>query len=116
MMMFDVRSVSVADLDREPPDTVLLDVREDEEWVAGHAAEAIHVPRSQLPAGLADSGALDGTGRIVVVCRVGARSAQVAAWLSRQGFDAVNLTGGMEAWAQSGRSIVGPAGAIGMII
>jgi rhodanese-related sulfurtransferase len=40
----------------------------------------------------------------------------VAAWLSRQGFDAVNLTGGMEAWAQSGRSIVGPAGAIGMII
>ena len=115
-MMFDVPSVSVADLDREPPDTVLLDVREDEEWVAGHAAEAIHVPLSQLPAGLADSGALDGTGRIVVVCRVGARSAQVAAWLGRQGFDAVNLTGGMEAWAQSGRSIVGPDGAIGMII
>ena len=115
-MMFDVRSVLVADLDREPPDTVLLDVREDEEWVAGHAAEAIHVPLSQLPAGLADSGALDGTGRIVVVCRVGARSAQVAGWLSRQGYDAVNLTGGMEAWTQSGRSIVGPDGAIGMII
>ena len=115
-MMFDVRSVLVADLDREPPDTVLLDVREDEEWVAGHAAEAIHVPLSQLPAGLADSGAIDGTGRIVVVCRVGARSAQVAAWLGRQGYDAVNLTGGMEAWAQSGRPIAGPDGTIGMII
>ena len=38
-MMFDVPSVSVADLDREPPDTVLLDVREKEEWVAGHAEE-----------------------------------------------------------------------------
>jgi rhodanese-related sulfurtransferase len=115
-MMFDVPSVSVADLDREPPDTVLLDVREDEEWVAGHAADAIHVPLSQLPAGLTDSGALDGSGRIVVVCRVGARSAQVAAWLTRQGYDAVNLTGGMEAWAQAGRLIVGPDGTIGVII
>ena len=55
-MMFGVPSVSVGDLDREPPDTVLLDVREDEEWVAGHAIDAIHVPLSELPAGLADSG------------------------------------------------------------
>lgn len=115
-MTFDVRSVSVPDLDRQPPDTVLLDVREDEEWVAGHAVDAIHVPLSELPAGLAESGALHGTGRIVVVCRVGARSAQVAAWLTRQGYDAVNLTGGMEAWVQAGRPIVGPDGTQGVII
>ena len=115
-MMFDVPSVSVADLDREPPDTVLLDVREKEEWVAGHAVDALHVPLSELPAGLAESGALDGTGRIVVVCRVGARSAQVAAWLTRQGYDAVNLIGGMEAWVQAGRPIVGPGGNRGVII
>jgi len=115
-MMFDVPSVSVADLDREPPDTVLLDVREREEWVAGHAVDALHVPLSELPAGLAESGALDRTGRIVVVCRVGARSAQVAAWLTRQGYDAVNLIGGMEAWVQAGRPIVGPDGTRGVII
>ena len=95
---------------------MLLDVREDEEWVAGHAAEAHPCSAQPTPGRPGRLGALDGTGRIVVVCRVGARSAQVAAWLSRQGYDAVNLTGGMEAWAQSGRSIVGPDGTIGMII
>jgi rhodanese-related sulfurtransferase len=115
-MMFDVPTVSVADLDGQPPGTVLLDVRELEEWAAGHAADAIHVPLSELPAGLVDSGALDGSGRIVVVCRVGARSAQVAAWLADQGHDAVNLAGGMEAWARAGRPIVGPAGTAGVII
>ena len=114
--MFNVPSVSVADLDREPADTVFLDVREDEEWVAGHAADAIHVSLSELPAGLVDSGALDGTGRVVVVCRVGARSAQVAAWLTREGYDAVNLIGGMEAWVQAGRPIIGPDGSHGVII
>jgi rhodanese-related sulfurtransferase len=115
-MRFGVPSVSVDDLDGQPPGTVLLDVREDDEWVAGHAEEAIHVPLSELPAGLLDSGALDRPGRIVVVCRVGARSAQVAAWLARQGHDAVNLAGGMEAWAEAGRPIMGPAGTAGVII
>jgi rhodanese-related sulfurtransferase len=74
------------------------------------------VALSELPSGLVDTGVLEETGRVVVVCRVGARSAQVAAWLSRQGYDAVNLAGGMQAWVQAGRPIVGPGGAAGVIV
>jgi rhodanese-related sulfurtransferase len=114
-VLFDVPTVTVADLDRDPPGLVLLDVREHDEWAAGHAADAVHVPMSELPAGLAGSGVLEQDGRIVVVCRVGARSAQVAAWLCRQGYDAVNLAGGMLAWAQAGRPVVGPNGTPGTI-
>ena len=115
-MMFDVPTVSVAEIDSQPPGTLLLDVREDDEWAAGHAAEAIHLPLSELPAGLADSGILGGGRRVVVVCRVGARSAQVAAWLNHQGFDAVNLAGGMQAWVQAGRPIVGAGGRPGVVL
>lgn len=113
--MFDVPTVTVADLDAQESGAVLLDVREHDEWDAGHASGAVHVPMSELPRGLAESGALDADRRIVVVCRVGARSAQVAAWLDRQGYDAVNLAGGMIAWAHAGRPIVRDDGMAGTI-
>jgi rhodanese-related sulfurtransferase len=87
-----------------PPDAVLLDVREDEEWAAGRIAGAVHVPMMQVPQRIAyDPGPLQPDRAIVVVCKVGSRSAQVAAWLRRQGYDAANLAGGMLAWAAAGR-------------
>ena len=43
---------------------------------------------------------------ITVVCRVGGRSAQATTWLTQQGYDAVNLDGGMFAWAAAGRALV----------
>jgi rhodanese-related sulfurtransferase len=48
--------------------------------------------------------------RIVVVCKMGGRSAQVTAWLNQQGYDAVNLDGGMLAWATAGRPMVSDDG------
>jgi rhodanese-related sulfurtransferase len=114
--VFDVPTVAMADLDAHAAHAVLLDVREHDEWEAGHASGAVHVPMSELPSGLAESGALDGDRRIVVVCRVGARSAQVAAWLDRQGYDAVNLAGGMIAWAHAGRPIIRDDGQAGRIL
>ena len=42
---------------------------------------------------------------VVVVCAVGARSARVAAWLNMQGYQAINLDGGMNAWIHAGRPI-----------
>ena len=80
---------------------------------AGHAPDARWIPMGEVAARQAE---LPDDRDIVVVCRVGARSAQVAAWLTRQGYDAVNLTGGMEAWVQAGRPIVGPDGTHGVII
>ena len=81
----------------------LLDVREDEEWAAGHAPDAVHLPMSSLPARLADVP----PGPLAVVCRVGGRSAQVTAYLLAQGHDAVNVGGEMLAWEAEGRPLTG---------
>ena len=54
---------------------------------------------------------LDRDDEIVVVCKVGSRSAYVAAWLNQQGFRASNLDGGLMAWAGAGRPLVSESGA-----
>ena len=90
----------------------VLDVREDDEWAAGHIAGSTHVPLSELPGRAAD---IPDTDPIVVVCRVGGRSAQVTAWLAAQGRDVHNLEGGMYAWEAAGRPIVTDSGAPGHV-
>jgi rhodanese-related sulfurtransferase len=98
---FEVPTVTVGDI---PSGALLLDCREDYEWAAGHIVDAMHVPMNQVPQRVAyDPGPLEPGAPIVVVCRVGSRSAQVAAWLIQNGFDARNLEGGMLAWAAAGR-------------
>ena len=94
------------------PAAVVLDVREDDEWELGHIAGSTHVPLSELMARVDEVPATD---PLVVVCRVGARSAQVAAWLRGQGRDAVNLAGGLESWAAAGRPLVTDSGAAGTV-
>ena len=80
----------------------LLDVREPNEWQAGHAPGAAHVPMGQVP----DSTAGLPPSEIVVVCRSGGRSQRVAAFLRSSGFQTSNLAGGMRAWSASGRPVV----------
>lgn len=94
-------------------DATILDVREDDEWAAGHIAGSTHVPMSELVGRVADVPATD---PLVVVCRVGSRSAQVVAWLRAQGRDAHNLAGGLESWAAAGRPLVTPAGIPGAVL
>ena len=89
-----------------PRDGVLLDVREDQEWVLGHAPDALHIPMSELPARLHEIPATD----VYVVCRVGSRSAQVAHWLAVQGHSASNVAGGMVRWVQRGLPVVSETG------
>lgn len=88
-------------------DAAVLDVREPQEWIAGHQPGATHIPLRQLPMRLADLPA----GRVVVACRSGHRSARVVAWLTQQGHEAVNLDGGLQAWAAAGRPMVSESGA-----
>jgi rhodanese-related sulfurtransferase len=98
-----VPEVDVRDLpDPLPSGLTLLDVREPDEWDGGHIAGAVHIPMMSVPAELA---AIPTGGQVLVVCAVGARSARVAAFLQQQGIDAVNLAGGMVAWARAGRPI-----------
>jgi len=89
-------------------DAFVLDVREDDEWAAGHVAGALHVPLMELPARIAE---IPTDATVTVVCRVGGRSAQATSWLVAQGYDAVNLDGGMFAWAAAGRPMVCETGA-----
>jgi rhodanese-related sulfurtransferase len=74
----------------------LLDVRELDEFEAGHATLATHVPLSSVPDHL-DEFPKDRV--ILCVCRSGGRSARAAAFLLAEGFDARNVTGGMQAWS-----------------
>ena len=90
-----------------PPGTVLLDVREDDEWDEGHIDGAIHIPMGQIPAAVARGlDWLTADTPVVVVCAVGARSARVATWLNFNGYQAINLDGGVQAWLQAGRPLV----------
>ena len=91
----------------------LLDVREPNEWVAGHAAAATHVPLGQVTSRAAD---LPADGTVVVICRVGGRSQQAAAWLRANGVDAVNLAGGMQAWAAAGLDVITDDGDPGRVL
>jgi rhodanese-related sulfurtransferase len=74
-------------VDEITPDLALLDVREDVEWAAGHIEGARHLPMGQVPG-----------------------------WLNSQGYQAINLTGGMHAWADAGRPFVSETGADPAII
>ena len=79
-----------------PADGYLLDVREQDEWVAGHAPKAVHIPLGQLQARVEE---LPAGQTVYVICRSGGRSAQAAAWLNHIGRDAVNVGGGMQSWS-----------------
>ncbi|MEV5575244.1 rhodanese-like domain-containing protein [Spirillospora sp. NPDC052269] len=93
---------------------VLVDVREAVEWNAGHAPGAVHVPLSRLAGG----GQLPASARnkpVVLICRSGNRSRQAAQILTGRGVDAVDVTGGMSAWAREGFPVTGPGGRPGMV-
>jgi rhodanese-related sulfurtransferase len=88
---------------------VLLDVREQDEWDAGHAPGAVHIPLGALPSRLDELPDTD-AGTLAVVCRGGGRSSRAVAWLTQQGFDVANLDGGMKAWQGAGKQLVADSG------
>lgn len=93
-----------------PAGLVVLDVREPDEWAAGHIEGAVHVPLSLLPVRFAELPDDAVSGQTLVVCKVGGRSAQATMWLQAQGVDAVNLAGGMLDWEAAGRPMVSETG------
>ena len=89
---------------------LLLDVREDDEWQAGHARTAVHMPLSRL-----DVSAVPTDRPVIAICRSGNRSGKAAAALAQAGIDVVNMTGGMTAWAAAGLPVVDADGRPGEI-
>lgn len=95
----------------EAGEVVLLDVREEEEWLAGHAPQAVHAPLSRL-----EIEALPRDRPIVAVCRSGNRSGKLTAALVPRGVDIVNLVGGMGAWQAAGQPVVRDDGSPGQVL
>lgn len=109
-----VPTVGVSDL---KDGDFLLDVREDDEWQAGHAAGALHIPISEFVARYGElTEAAPQDGRVHVICRSGGRSAQVTMYLVQQGVDAVNVDGGMQVWQAAGRKVVTDTGEEGFVL
>ena len=106
-------TVDAAELARDRATVTVLDVREDDEWTAGHIDGALHVPLMDLPQRLPE---VPADAPVVVVCRVGSRSAQATAWLAQQGYDVRNLDGGMVAWFAAGLPAVAEADAAPVVL
>lgn len=75
----------------------LLDVREDWEMSVASVAGVVHIPMGQVAARMNE---LDRNQEVIVLCRSGRRSLEVAKFLQQQGFQASNLSGGILAWSR----------------
>ncbi|CAN5307546.1 rhodanese-like domain-containing protein [soil metagenome] len=86
----------------------LVDVRESDEWEAGHAEGAYSLPMSQLTERI---GELPKDATLLVICHSGGRSARVTETLSAAGYNAINVLGGTMGWQSAGGVVVadGPA-------
>lgn len=96
-----------------PEGLTVLDVREDVEWDAGHIEGAVHVPLSEVPQRV---GEVPADTQVLVVCKVGGRSAQATGFLLQNGIDAVNLDGGMLEWQAAGRPMTTDSGAAPQVV
>lgn len=84
-------------------DSVLLDVREDDEWAAGHVRGALHIPLGDVPARLDE---IDPDAELFVICHGGGRSERVVRYLEQVGYEGANVEGGMIAWIGAARETV----------
>ena len=84
---------------RQDRGALLIDVREPDEWQAGHAPGARHIPLGALSAQLETIPRdLD----LLLICRSGNRSNAARGLLARHGFErAFNVDGGMQAWTRA---------------
>ena len=81
---------------------LLVDVREDNEWAAGHAAGAVHLGKGLIERDI-EARVPDKNTRLVLYCGGGYRSALVADNLQKMGYtDPISLDGGWKAWQQAG--------------
>jgi len=90
-------------------EAVLVDVREPYEWDAGRIAGAKHIELERL-AGRADE--LPKDKPVIFQCRVGRRSALATDAFRAVGFDAYNMRGGIEAWANEGLPLEPESGTV----
>jgi rhodanese-related sulfurtransferase len=92
---------------------LVLDVREDDEWEAGRAPGAAHIPLAEIAARKRE---IPTETTVVTVCRAGGRSARAASAMAQGGYDVVSLAGGMRAWSSEGLPVVRADGTPGSVV
>ena len=105
--------MNAIDAKRVQAECDFLDVREDDEWQAGHIDGARHIPLRELSGRV---GELAKGRPIVAVCRSGSRSAAAVRGLKQLGYEAENLDGGVTAWTKAGLPLIDAAGKPGRVI
>jgi rhodanese-related sulfurtransferase len=109
----DISHVDPGEADsRRDGGALLLDVRNPDEWQAGHPDGATWIPMGEIAARQDE---LPTDCEIMVICKTGARSARVAQALVAAGYDAANVAGGAEAWQAAGLPIVTDDGQPGTV-
>jgi rhodanese-related sulfurtransferase len=112
--MIEVPTIEVSQVpDPIPEGVTVLDVREPIEWQYGHIDGAVHIPLTQIPSRAEE---LPVDQQLLVVCKVGGRSAQATAFLREKGFEAINLAGGMLDWSEAGRPMVADGDADPLVV
>lgn len=107
-----IREVSVNDAEQAIRDAdVLLDVREAEEFAAGHLPGAVHVSRGMLEFTLSGNPALGSRDlKVVLYCKTSGRAALAAGAMQDMGYLYVqSISGGFDAWAAAGKPVVKPS-------
>jgi len=101
-----VKQIGIEDYRKMPrAGHVLIDVREDNEWAAGHAAGAMHLGKGIIERDI-ETKVPDKSATLVLYCGGGYRSALVADALQKMGYqNPISLDGGWRAWNEAGMAV-----------
>lgn len=98
-----VDEVGIEAIDSAPPNALVLDVREPEEFARAHVPGAVNIPQADLATRLDD---IPRDRPILTICHSGMRSLRSAQFLRQEGYQAVaTVAGGTRAWIHAGRPV-----------
>ncbi len=106
-----VREVAITDAEQEIRDaSLLIDVREADEYAAGHLPGAIHMSRGMLEFKISSNPAMGARDlRIVIYCKTSGRAALAANALQDMGYlNVSSIAGGFDAWVAAGKPVAKP--------
>jgi rhodanese-related sulfurtransferase len=99
-----ISEIEVAALARRVAEGALvIDVREPDEYAAGHVPGAVLMPLATVPDNL---DRLRSDGPTYIICQSGGRSMRACEYAAGEGYDVVNVVGGTGAWIASGNDVV----------